>query len=100
MRTHRQKKTGIVKTVRNSTYGNDWRKQSDSIKKRDNYTCQKCGKNKGQLPIGSFLEVHHIRSLSKGGINRGINMITLCSNCHAKQPGHKHLLKTVNRCTV
>ena len=45
---------------------------------RDNFTCQKCGKQKVRLAA------HHIVWTSKGGKDSIYNLITLCENCHDK----------------
>ena len=54
-----------------------WRKLREEIKKRDNFTCQVCGK-KGVI-------VHHIKPWSiEEPNNEPENLITLCRSCHAK----------------
>jgi len=52
---------------------NDYLKEI--IKKRDNYTCQKCGSTQK-------LTVHHIDYNKKN--NNPINLITLCNSCNVK----------------
>lgn len=80
-------KTGnTVRIRRTNAYSKDWGVISRYIKKRDNYKCVKCSSEEK-------LEVHHIIRLSDGGSNSPLNLITLCSKCHDKQPGHKHLKK-------
>ncbi len=49
------------------------------VLKRDDYTCQCCGKHKE----GTKLHVHHIESRKTGGNAPG-NLITLCEDCHKK----------------
>lgn len=53
----------------------DW---SDTVKKRDNYICQKCG-----MP-GEYKTTvaHHIFAKKKGGKNTLENGTTLCTPCH------------------
>ncbi len=71
-----------------------WRSLSDKIKKRDGWCCRKCGRNKLAVRArGDFLEVDHIIPISKGGTDSPSNLWTLCSTCHGKRPGHKHLQK-------
>jgi len=56
-----------------------WKKLANKIRKRDNYTCQKCGSHE-------HLQVHHKKYIK----NRlaweydDSNLITLCSDCHKK----------------
>ena len=66
-------------------YPNNWSEISTSVKKRDNYTCRKCG-----LKFSSnLLRVHHMVPLSKGGSNNKTNLQTLCMFCHSVK--HDHL---------
>ena len=51
------------------------------IRKRDNYTCQRCNKHIKDLN-NIKLQVHHIKPKSQGGINVSSNLITLCEHCH------------------
>ena len=64
-------------------------KLREEIKKRDDYTCQKCG-----LSIydekNLLLEIDHIIPLSKGGITSHDNLQTLCWKCNRKK-GNKIL---------
>lgn len=55
----------------------------EQIRKRDNFTCQKCNKKQSELK-GFFkkLHVHHI-DYNKQNCKEN-NLITLCSNCHRK----------------
>ncbi len=47
-----------------------------ATKARDDYKCQCCGKKNCRL------EVHHLLPRSRGGSDKLVNLITLCSNCH------------------
>ena len=56
------------------TYGVDWTLTlKQSIRQRDNYTCQMCGKEPS-------IQVHHIDH-NKKNCNSN-NLITLCRSCH------------------
>ena len=75
--------------IRDSFEYNEWRK---SVFKRDNYTCQKCGKKskKGEY---AYLTVHHIKQFAqypelRFDINNGL---TLCLNCHSEETSHEML---------
>lgn len=63
-------------------YGKDWKRISESVRKRDNYRCQSCGRS----DEGLLLHVHHkipfkcFTSTEKA--NELDNLITLCPNCH------------------
>lgn len=48
-----------------------------------NNKCKLCGVD-GSTGGKSFLEIHHIRPLSKGGSNSLDNIIVLCPNCNKK----------------
>lgn len=57
------------------------------VLKRDNYTCQCCGKQGD----GVKFHVHHLETRQTGG-NAPNNLITLCEDCHkAIHAGTKHL---------
>ena len=68
-------------------YGPDWRPQRRKARKRDNYTCQECGKT--QQENGAKLDVHHIVRFgdfdSYKEANRLSNLVTLCHPCHMKR---------------
>jgi predicted HNH restriction endonuclease len=56
----------------------EWIKIAKEVYKRDNYTCQICGKK------GGTLNAHHKIPYSISKDNSLINLITLCVSCHAK----------------
>jgi len=56
-------------------------KQRHEIWRRDNFTCQYCGKTIKDLP----LEVDHILPVSKGGTNAPSNLQTLCIDCNREK---------------
>lgn len=66
-------------------YGPDWVKQRRAARKRDNYTCQRCGKTQDEL--GKSLDVHHIIRFndfdSHVDANKLSNLVSLCPRCHA-----------------
>lgn len=53
------------------------------IRKRDKYTCQKCGKKESDCT--RTLEVHHIIPYRLTQDNSYNNLTTLCINCHKKE---------------
>lgn len=54
----------------------------DRIKKRDNYTCQVCGK---YMPDEVGLHIDHIIPVSKGGKSIPSNLQVLCSKCNGSK---------------
>lgn len=70
-------KKGSSKAQRN-IMTNDLR---EAIKKRDNYTCCKCGNSVYDEP-NLLLEVDHIIPISKGGKTEANNLQTLCWRCN------------------
>jgi len=65
-------------------YGPDWRPQRRAARRRDRYTCQRCGITEDQL--GRQLDVHHIRRFGDFSdsheANKVSNLISLCNACH------------------
>lgn len=62
-------------------YPEDWEQKRAAVLERDDYTCQGCGQNGGEL------HVHHICPLGAGGSNALSNLLTLCDGCHGKVHG-------------
>ncbi len=58
------------------------RELREEIMKRDNYTCQKCGK---YMPDEVGLEIDHIIPIKKGGKSIRSNLQVLCDNCNSKK---------------
>lgn len=58
------------------------RELREKIMKRDNYTCQLCGK---YMPDEVGLQVDHIIPVSKGGKTVESNLRVLCSKCNGSK---------------
>ena len=56
----------------------------EKIKKRDHYTCKKCGASIEKEP-NLLLEIDHIIPLAKGGQTTEDNLQTLCWRCNRKK---------------
>lgn len=56
----------------------------EAIKKRDNYTCQKCGNSVLKEP-NLLLEIDHIIPVAEGGETVADNLQTLCWRCNRKK---------------
>jgi endogenous inhibitor of DNA gyrase (YacG/DUF329 family) len=77
---HPNYKGGISLKEFKDTHGmepEEWKKLAQEIRKRDNFTCQLCGK-KGAT------DVHHIFPRRIKIDNSSENLITLCRSCHRK----------------
>jgi len=66
------------------------------VRKRDNHTCQICGKKWKRGDIR--LDVHHIdcdrgKTRKYDKVSEMGNMITLCHKCHLNLPEHKNKMK-------
>jgi 5-methylcytosine-specific restriction endonuclease McrA len=67
-----------------------WGETIGAAMRRDDYTCQECGKKVGKLIPGTDLmwrygaEVHHKIPYILGGSHNLENLITLCHDCHLK----------------
>lgn len=54
---------------------------------RDDYTCQYCGRHRGELRGRQFLTRDHILPVSRGGTNSWDNVVTSCSSCNNRKGG-------------
>ena len=91
----RYRRNGVVRIVRD-TYSSklgssnvaktQWATVRQRVLERDGFACVKCHTPRSELP---YLEVHHIKPLSKGGKTVMSNLVCLCESCHAGK--HKHL---------
>lgn len=75
-------------TVSGTTQKNSWWDLRAQAMKRDEGYCVPC-RNRGLLV--KAIDVHHIKPLSKGGINALSNLICLCDDCHTKR--HSHMFR-------
>lgn len=73
------KRTG--KKIERSKMTNELR---DAVLKRDNWTCQNCGRSIFEEP-DLKLEVDHIIPISKGGKTEPKNLQTLCKKCNREK---------------
>ncbi|MDI9872628.1 HNH endonuclease [Flectobacillus roseus] len=68
---------------RKSYYNQKWFEYSKSVKKRDNYTCLKCGREEPEV----VLQTHH--TLYKHGLEPWdyplSDCLTLCKGCHSRE---------------
>ncbi len=63
------------------SYPSDWDRRRKTVYKRDNYTCQNCGRAGGSNGRGT-LHAHHIVPKSKGGTHSTSNLVAVCEQCH------------------
>jgi 5-methylcytosine-specific restriction endonuclease McrA len=71
-------------------YPPDWRWRKEIVRKRDGFTCTKCGWPHGFERLRRNLHVHHRVPLSSGGNNGLDNLTTLCHVCHRGEEGVGH----------
>lgn len=78
-------------------YGPDWPAQRRKARKRDNNTCQHCGKTAAKF--GKNMHVHHIKPFREfpadcsPEANHLTNLICLCARCHILAEHGKILLR-------
>lgn len=69
--------------------GRGWARLSDSIRKRDFFKCQWCGKSENEN--GARLSVDHIKPWrtfqDKAQANNRLNLVSLCRSCHGRKNG-------------
>ncbi len=72
----------------------EWRRVERLIKKRDDLTCQRCGKCKRNCNKESF-DIHHIVSFAYKPLRcEPTNLVLLCEKCHYWVHGPKNKKKT------
>lgn len=88
-----QKESGYISGENSPTWlgghddgrGANWRKQRRAARKRDGFTCQKCGITEDES--GRCLDVHHVTPFRDFNndwetANQLDNLISLCNKCH------------------
>jgi len=87
--------TPINSKIRKSDEYKIWR---ESVFERDDWTCQKCGaRSKKDTKV--IIEAHHIKPFATS-INLRFNIdngITLCKQCHYKEPKGREILKNIKQ---
>ncbi len=71
------------------SYPSDWDKRRKTVYRRDDYTCQNCGRQGGSNG-GAELHAHHIVPKSKGGTHSTSNLVAVCQQCHNAIHGNSH----------
>ncbi len=76
-------KTQIVRASYSSKTTSWWQLEKE-VKQRDGYCCVQChiSEADSQAKYGKMLQVHHRIPLSRGGLTRKYNLVTLCIKCH------------------
>jgi DEAD/DEAH box helicase domain-containing protein len=65
-------------------YGKDWEKIRDSVRRRDSYTCQSCGKVESSQEFHVHHRIPFRQFQEREAANRLDNLVTLCPICHMK----------------
>lgn len=61
----------------------EWKEAIKSVWKRDNATCQRCGKHHNETPNRGTFHIHHIVSFKNKELRSDIdNLVLLCNDCH------------------
>lgn len=93
-------KRNIIRGNYKKYYGDNWLSQRERARKRDNYTCQRCGITEKEY--GKELSVHHIKPFilfeSYEEANKLENLLSVCEPCHRKiHSGDNHPSKYIVR---
>ncbi|WP_386684600.1 HNH endonuclease [Loktanella sp. R86503] len=65
--------------------GFGWKDIADSVRLRDGFCCQGCGKPESQLTgKRRKLDVHHVIPYAVSNCNEPANLVSLCRSCHSK----------------
>jgi DEAD/DEAH box helicase domain-containing protein len=65
-------------------YGKDWEKIRNSVRRRDSFTCQSCGKVESSQEFHVHHRVPFRQFQDQKAANRMDNLVTLCPVCHMK----------------
>lgn len=57
----------------------------NTLLRRDNWTCQYCGRTKHKLKKNEFLTRDHVFPVSRGGEDRWENVVLACNTCNNKK---------------
>ena len=86
----RKSASGTARIVRDSYSNTNSKTQWWTIRKevfdRDGGKCQSM--LGGRLCLKPAVDVHHIRSLSRGGTTTKSNLLSLCKECHEARHAH------------
>lgn len=83
---------GVVK-IRKKEYADSWKASSKKSRTLYRGRCARCNST-------DDLETHHIIPVSKGGVDKQTNLITLCGRCHDKRHKHKRKQKRKQKRTT
>lgn len=74
---------GGITPERQAFYGTrEWKSAAHKVKKRDRYTCQRCGKKKAKGD-GEEFDIHHIVPFECRELRAEVsNLVYLCESCH------------------
>jgi 5-methylcytosine-specific restriction protein A len=88
------RKRRVLSDKRKHTYPDNWDEICAKVDERDGNRCKKCGVSR-QEARQKGLKMHHdhIRRLADGGTNALYNLQLLCSTCHSKRVGHRHMYR-------
>jgi hypothetical protein len=64
-----------------------WKAISKKIREQSSFQCQQCSLDLALYK--NLLHVHHKNGVKSD--NRGNNLVSLCCDCHRKQPDHQHM---------
>lgn len=78
---HPNWKGGVSSTISRRIATSKWQKIKKKVFKRDNYTCQICGRTKEETQIHS----HHIIPYRISQDDSLENLISLCNRCHTTE---------------
>ena len=91
--TYHKDKTRVTLKKAGLTVKDDWYTLKARVLKRDNFRCRQCKVKHGsddphKLGKKVWLDAHHIKELSDGGLTMMSNLISLCRKCHHSR--HRH----------
>jgi hypothetical protein len=74
-----------------NVYAENWNEISQEYRAKNDWKCEHCRIDLAKHR--AYLHVHHIDGEKSNNLET--NLLSLCIGCHAEQPGHEHMMRSL-----